>query len=151
VQTTRKIVSLYFFFLVLITGCSKSISATPETPVNPTSPNIDISGKWRWVESFSGWGGLNTPATDSIVTLQFSRDSTFNISINSDIKVNGTYSIWKSPFSDSLTVISFSKAYRVHKLLLFRNESIGYLTKDSMTIRDWQIADGYSHIFYRLP
>ncbi|MEQ8563250.1 MAG: hypothetical protein RID18_17170 [Cytophagales bacterium] len=69
----RKNAIISCFAILIFFGCSKEKESAPAIIYS-----ADIKGQWVWVESWSPWGGSNTPKSCNCWhTLLFTSDSVF--------------------------------------------------------------------------
>jgi len=141
IKTIRKLaITNLLFSTILSYSCSKNNVTVSDTPKT-------ISGEWRWIKSESGWGGIEMPGADSTITLKLNNDSSYLVSLNNVVKYSGNYSSLLSP--DSLLVLQFDQNIEVSRLRIQKSQSVVYFNNDSCRLYDYQIADGYSHLYYR--
>ena len=146
-KTPEEVVSMkqYFRLLVIIVisvawvipgGCGKK-SVKSEF-------NHPIIGKWNWVESFGGIGGVRlTPESEGYTkTHVYSPDSTFLGFRNDSLMIVAKYSITRKLVWDSYMAEVLQIEGQIEQIIEFRGN-------DTLGLGD-HVIDGFGHLFVRI-
>jgi hypothetical protein len=147
--------NFFIFFTVCLgilylAACEKATGIQKKEVPEPGVTKPDITGKWQWLQSTTGWGGQVKPATDTIVLLTLGSDSAYTLVINNRIVITGAFKTTISPTPDSSLVFNFGSGLQAKELRLRDRENVIYLKNDTCWLYDYLIADGTSHWFKRI-
>ena len=110
--------------------------------INRKSEKLNIElliGKWQWVESIGGIGGLHhTPESQGYSkTIEFTESSEYFEYKNDSLEILGCYSYIKQ---ENILVLR-TQAYMTFSILL---------ADDTLKLFQTNIYDGYNHIYVRM-
>jgi hypothetical protein len=127
--------------LCSITACNKGDV--------PGADSNSIIGKWRWVKSVGGIGGLTTTPQSSGYTIssEFKADSSFNSSQDNKLLISGNFRTIKNyKFSSTQTVNILSLSGPT-----LDTRPVAYAIKnDSLYLNDIYVADGENQVYVRV-
>jgi hypothetical protein len=139
---------LAFFFI----SCSDSSS--------PTKPEPTIIGKWKWVQTMGGIGGWTyTPATEGYTATLLIQSNTHCAIYKNDTIVQAGNCTFTT--SDSITYFfdlttNFTDSLIVQKLnhVVLTSDTASFkiamkMTGDSLSVWDYNVADGFGSLFIR--
>ncbi len=161
-----RLFAITFFLSAYLLSCTKS---EPAVTINPGGPNnaksnvgqIDneqsYNGQWQWIGTSSGLFST-IPLEDSPVALTLNPDSSYNVTLNGQISLQGTFSTdsstyWNNirfnnitqPFGDttSVTVGNMTEAFfnysQIGRLVIYQNDEIS-ISGDTLTLLRYPIT-----------
>ncbi|MGB2697292.1 MAG: hypothetical protein WBD28_05455 [Candidatus Zixiibacteriota bacterium] len=122
--------------LLISLGCGKKV-------VKSKSPHT-IIGKWNWVESLGGIGGVRlTPESEGYTkTYVFNPDFTFLSYKNDTLMIMAKYRITRKLVWDSYMAEVLQVEEQIEQIIEFRGN-------DTLSLGD-HVIDGFGHLFIRV-
>lgn len=133
----------YFFLLLyclifsfIFNSCTRTVNS-----------NSNLIGQWRWTYSYGGFVLQKINSSPNVVTFSFNSDMTYTYTENGVIKSTDKYQLSQT---NSNNVVLRLANFNTSKLWLSPNGEIFTINKDTLTLTDYMISDGYNHYFQKI-
>ena len=130
--------AIFFTLLAILVFGAISCKKSNQLPSN------SLTGKWRWVQSVGGIGGVTlTPkSTGNNFRDEFYADSTYKRFENDSLIIHGNYSIIKG--------YNYTPTQKVDVLKIGDWRSSIYVKNDTLYLNDLFISDGFGDTYVRI-